>query len=361
MAIPALVGLPGHGKSYSAVELFIIAAITEKRKIVTNIPLNIDNLKRDYPDYNFDGCLIDIDLDKLKTAGPEAWRDPATMPPSALYLLDELWKIWPAGLKASNIPPYQLSFIKEHRHYLDETGREPDIVLVTQNLEDICNAVRTMVETTIICTKLTAVGKKGNFRRDYYEGSVKGFQGPKSKFIRSDHMVKYQAEVWQYYKSHTKASGNVTAVNNTGVVSATVFNGLGFKIGVAALVLFISMAIWGYFKTSSDVEKLTKKPVTIAKPAPPATVNAAPRTAQPQNQPKPTQLVSSSYRLAGIYVLPGSSIAVIATNDGRSIRIDATKHCHLDIEYSCDFEQQKVTRYSGSSGSILSSPKDSAG
>ena len=43
MAINIILGTTGDGKTYTAVEKWIIPTISkEKRKIITNIPLNID-------------------------------------------------------------------------------------------------------------------------------------------------------------------------------------------------------------------------------------------------------------------------------------------------------------------------------
>ncbi|MFN1568607.1 zonular occludens toxin domain-containing protein, partial [Vibrio harveyi] len=42
MAISLLKGKPRSGKSYEAVRYHILPAIQEGRKVVTNIPLNID-------------------------------------------------------------------------------------------------------------------------------------------------------------------------------------------------------------------------------------------------------------------------------------------------------------------------------
>lgn len=347
MSIQALVGLPGHGKSYSAVELFIIPALLEKRKIVTNIPVDLDQIRIDFPDYPLDQNYKFIDLSEWKDKPANYWTDPEIMPPSAVYLLDELWKIWPSGLKANKIPEHQLSFIKEHRHNIDETGREPDIVFVTQNLEDICNAVRTMAETTIICVKLTAVGQKNHFRRDYYRGAVKGFIGPKTSFIRSDSLCKYEQSIYKYYKSHTKSQGGHKQINNSGIVKATIFNGLGFKLGGSFVVLFFAVAIYSATKTANDLEKMTQKK-SVPTPQPPN--NLATQTVTQQAQPTTPKITwSGNYRLIGLVQLSAiKQIAFIQSSDGRRIRIDAVKHCKQELEMTCQFEGETITRYSGS-------------
>jgi zona occludens toxin len=336
MSIQGLVGLPGHGKSYSALELFIIQALEEKRTIVTNIPLKPLAFER-YPDAD----VRPIDLTELaKKENNHLWLE---QPKSALFLLDELWRIWPSGLKATGIPKEQLSFIKEHRHNIDETGREPDIILVTQDLNDIASAIRSMVETTIICTKLTAIGAKGHFRRDYYQGSVKGFIGPKNVFIRSD-QCKYKPEIFDLYKSHTLSTGNAQTIDNKGVVNATIFNGLGFKFGIGFLAFLIVGVVWGFNKTSADIDKMTaKKTPEIA---------TTQHTAQPaiyaitQPTKPPLSIYSQTWRLVGVFTIASGRMIALIENGQDSVRIDYSK-CLNDLEITCEYDGEKITRFSG--------------
>lgn len=336
MSIQALVGLPGHGKSYSSIECFILQALEEKRTIVTNVPLSQTAYDR-YPDAD----VRPIDLTELsKKENNHQWLE---QPKSALFVLDELWRIWPSGLKATGIPKEQLSFIKEHRHNIDESGREPDIVLVTQDLNDIAAAIRSMVETTIICTKLTAIGAKGHFRRDYYQGNIKGFIGPKNVFIRSD-QCKYKPEIFELYKSHTLSTGNAQTIDNKGVVNATIFNGLGFKLGLGFLGFLIFGVFWGYNKTSADVAKMTAK----KQPEQPASSNQAitPYTVQATIQKPPKTQYSDSWRLVGVFTIGSGRMIALIDNGSDSVRIDYSK-CLNDIELVCEYEGEKITRFSG--------------
>jgi zona occludens toxin len=356
MSIQALVGLPGHGKSYSAVELFILTALKQNRKILTNIPLKLDVLAVDFPDYDFEQNFRYIDLEEWKSKPAQFWADKSVFQPSALYLLDELWRIWPQGLKTLNIPTHQLAFIKEHRHNIDETGREPDIVLVTQNLSDIANAIRDMVETTIVCCKLTEVGKKNAFRRDYYRGVVKGFTGPKASFIRSDSYCKYQPTVYQYYKSHTKAEGDAHVIDNSGVVTATIFNGLGFKIGLGFLIFLILAIVYLSFRTKSGIEQMQKNKQTDVVPDSAALVAAAqPQTQKEQEpeKPKPPQ-ESKRFRLTGRFV-QGQVIKWFLVSDGSQTRRIEPAKCQIGLNDVCLVDGEIVTAYTGSSPSLLAS------
>ncbi len=336
MSINGLVGRPGHGKSYSAIELFILQALKEKRTVVTNIPL-LPKLTDQYSD----AVIMDIDLaDMAKPENRHKWRE---LPASAVYVLDELWRIWPAGLKAKDLPEEQLAFIKEHRHNIDDTGREPDIILVTQDLSDIAVSIRNMVETTIICTKLTAIGAKNNFRRDYYQGAIKGFLGPKTTFIRSD-QCKYSEAIFSLYKSHTKstASGAVD-INNSGVLNVSVFNGVGFKLGLGLLLFLIVGVIYGFNKTSSGVDAMVNKKT----PASSVPVSHSELPQKPITSPVPVE--SKTWRLTGMVEIPQNNKKLVLISNGvNTVRLDFyASHCQKQVEITCIYNNEMVSRWSG--------------
>lgn len=353
MSIQALVGLPGHGKSYSAVELFILTAIKEGRKILTNIPLNLDELAAEFPQYDFENDFRFIDLAEWKEKPAQYWEDKNVFQPSALYLLDELWRIWPSGLKTNAIPTHQLSFIKEHRHNIDESGREPDIVLVTQNLSDIANAIRDMVETTIICTKLTAIGKKNTFRRDYYQGVVKGFKGPQSSFIRADQLCKYQPTVYRFYKSHTNAVGNAQHIDNSGVVNATIFGSFSFKLGLVVFLLMIAIFTYSVIHTKQGIDKYTNSPdQQHEQPQTTTTAIVTTEPIKPQAPPAPKE--STRFKLVGRFI-SGQAIKYFLVTDGNKTRRIEPAKCKLGLNDECLVDGEIVTAYTGGSQNTLAS------
>ncbi len=339
MSIQGLIGLPGHGKSYSAIELFILQAANQKRYIVTNIPL-LPKLQEDYPDLQ--GHPIDL----TKAAGDRGEFD--RIPGGALVLLDELWRIWPAGLKANDVPVWQLEFIKEHRHKLSDDGREMDIVLVTQDMADICTPIRTMCETTILCEKLTAVGQKGLFRRDYYRGVVTLTKQDRNRFIKSDHGCKYSPDVYQYYKSHTKSQGEHETIDNSGVVNATIFGSLGFKIAAGFLVVCLVGIIWGASTVTSDIDKMTApksdKTESASVSVPHSKNNGNGVTASVSQQTGPQE--SKRYRLVGRFV-QGVAIRWFVVSDGSRSRRVSPDQCKIGLMDQCIVDGELVTSYTG--------------
>lgn len=334
MATIGLVGLPGHGKSYSAVECFIVPALNEGRTIYTNIPLHMEPILAKWP--NADIRQYDI---------VEACNEPggfgASLENGFLAIFDELWRLWPSGLKTADIPKDQLSFIKEHRHKIGPDGREPDIVLVTQDLADIASSIRQMIETTIICSKLLTLGAKNTFRRDYYRGAVKGQNGPKASFARSDHGCKYKAEIYQLYKSHTKGDTNAS-VNNSGTVNISIFKSTGFLVGAGVLGLLVVGIVYGVNRTSSKLDTTVNK---LKKDAP---VTSAP---YPGAVPAPAPVIpkfSETYRLVGQVAMPGKLIYMIS--DGRQTIKLGSSECKKELNSSfirCLFQGELITSFSG--------------
>lgn len=349
--IYGLVGLPGHGKSYTAVARFILAAIKENRKVFTNIPLK-EEIQNEYPEAQ----LFSVDIEAMANA--ENCFD--VLAPGAVIILDELWRIWPAGLKADEIPKNQMSFIKEHRHHIDELGREPDIVLVTQDLADIASSIRNMIEITLICCKMVDLGANNQFRVDYYRGFVKGLKGPKDAFIKSDY-YKYDEKIFRLYKSHTKTNNAIESVDKKRLVSATIFSGLGFKIAVGFLVVCIVVVIWGVRRTVQGVDVMQNRskaaalnqPSLPASPAIPGGNKIASSPAVPAVVPAEKTL-SERWRIAGFFHIGGQRKIVLISDGSHTFRVDRDKHCNFDgAEYECTIRGELVTRYSGFSESFL--------
>ena len=66
MALNIIVGRPGSGKSYESVVYHVIPALKEGRKVVTNLPLNLEHFKQVFGDDVLE--LIDIREDRFDKA-----------------------------------------------------------------------------------------------------------------------------------------------------------------------------------------------------------------------------------------------------------------------------------------------------
>lgn len=352
MAITAVVGRPGHGKSYSATDLAILPALQEGRAVYTNIPLRDEAIARDFP-----GAQVHyVKLDQEELNDPSFWE----FSPGALVILDELWRVWPSGLKANRIPVHQLAFIKEHRHRTDDLGRWQDIVLVTQNLADIAAAIREMVETTVMCSQLQDMGATGWFIREYYTGPIKGCDGGPSEKMVNNERIKYEDKVYQYYVSNTQGTNKTAGPQGAKVVKQTIWG--GWKAKAAGAIIFsvlvaVPLLTW---KTSKNLDKLkdnSKAEIPKPEPAPVPTATPQPLAPTPIPAPiipaplppkPPEPQPSKAWRVSGFTHIPGTSDLVHITDGKLTRRVLFAKFCVKAPDIECTINGELVARWTGS-------------
>ena len=209
MSIDAYTGLPGSGKTYSVIAQQIVPGMKAGRQLVTNIPVKTDLLKQDFPK----GEISTFSTEQLQ-ANPETI---ATLcPPGAILILDEVWRIFPAGWQVAKIPDAYKSFFAEHRHRVNAKGDSTQIVLVTQDLAQISAFARQLVETTYRTTKLTTVGLSKRYRVDVYHGPQSGPNANPSNALRQI-FGKYEPKIYRYYTSHTQSEAAAEGANEKSV------------------------------------------------------------------------------------------------------------------------------------------------
>lgn len=289
MAIHAYTGLPGGGKTYSVVEFVVLPALRTGRRIVTNLPLNLERVRELYPVANVE--VIDPALWLAKSAHRSPLDD---VRPGDLLIIDEARSTFPQELKPRDIPESLKAFLTEHRHMLDEAGRCVQIVLIAQDLSQLCSFVKSLVEKTFHMTKLTTVGMSKRFRVCVYHGAVTGQKPPKSR-RESESYGTYKSSVYELYKSHTRAEGEVSGVDEAALDKRT--NALRspvFLVG-APLVLILGVfgfsGVWGYFH-----------PEAKEKRDPSAKGAAAPSAATSHSVPAVQPIAG---RVAGMLVVDG--------------------------------------------------------
>lgn len=218
--ITSYVGLPGSGKSYGVVENVICPALQAGREVWTNIPCHAEALLQ------FAGATVrQFDLADLQD---DARWFLDVLPKGAICVLDEAWRLWPSGLKATQVEPAHKEYMAEIRHLVNDAGFSSQLVIVTQDLGQLANFARTLIETTFRVVKLKHVGSEKRYRVDAYQGAVTGANPPKARLIRSM-FGKYRPEIFALYKSHTKSdsgAGNESSVDKR----ATIFGNLTFKV-----------------------------------------------------------------------------------------------------------------------------------
>jgi zona occludens toxin len=211
VSVDAYTGLPGSGKSYSAIAQQVLPALKAGRHVVTNLPLKLDLVEAEL---GGNGGRVDlVDLQEIEAA-PE--RMDALFPPGCVAILDEVWRLFPAGRKVDRIPEPYKAFFAEHRHRVDATGNSTQIVLVCQDLAQIAAFARQLVETTYRTTKLTTLGLSKRFRVDVYHGPVSGPNPPVTQALRRI-FGRYDRKVYRYYVSHTQSESATEGANEASV------------------------------------------------------------------------------------------------------------------------------------------------
>lgn len=365
MAIDAYVGLPGHGKSYGVTEHVIIPSLKEGRHVVTNIPMEREEV---LADLGAPGAQL--------TQLPEDWFERADMadlcPSGCVLVLDELWRRWPAGLKANQASLADKSLLAEHRHRVDEQGRSMRVVLVTQDLSQLAAWVRILIEQTYKMTKLTAIGSNKKFRVDIYRGAPTGQNIPKKDLVRQT-FGQYKPEVYKYYKSATQS-----ATGNVGDESKADGRGNIFKspLMIASIVLpifLVPLGIWyvvGLFSTGfGQVEKAEAtapklNTMQISNPLPDAIPPVQAATQQQPEQPvnPPPPKMSEVWQVAGS-MTRGADQADKTQHWGRDfvilrsiagLRYIPAAECERlpdGYSYQCEVDGQIVTPWTGQGSS----------
>lgn len=344
MAIDAYTGLPRSGKSYSVIKNVILPSLKEGRHVYTNIPLT-DVLTDEFP-----GQSHQLDADWFKS---ETLFD--DLPPGAVVVLDELWRRWPAGLKANKVPFADKAFLAEHGHNVDEHGNTTRVVLVTQDLSQIAAFARDLVDTTYRSIKLDQVGAKNSFRVDIYRGAVTGQKPPKSQLTRSLY-DKYEPEIYRYYKSATKSQAGNAGDESRADKRANIWRSPFILFSIIAPIFLVPLLLWyviGLFSSGFGLveEPPEPEPVALVNPPPPSMAPAAVVEVHPEAPKVPP--MSGVWRIAGTMEWPGRDDAkprIILVSGVLGQRYADPDDCELlpdAINWSCVVDGFTVTAWTG--------------
>lgn len=350
MAIFAYVGLPGSGKSHTVVEHQILPALRAKRRVVTNVPMHMDKVSVDFPGAE----LVELPLDKVM-ADPGAIYDYVT--PGSVLVLDEVWRIFPAGDKANKVPEPYRKLLAEHRHMVNAKGQSCQIVLVTQDLGQISRFARLLVEQTFRTVKLTTVGLNGQYRLDIFRGPV---EGPNPPEARKDRQIfgRYHEGVWRYYKSHTMSQATEAGADERPMDKRG--NILRSPFLAACALLCVAGAFWVVPKIGQvfsrdagllGAQKVTER-VPLAGGATESRSTAAGTTAAVRlasSGPPVARGPDTDYRIAAVVRVADddSRSRVIVTDGQRRFTIPYEGSCYTtpDGRTFCDFQGVEVGEY----------------
>lgn len=354
MPVLGFTGLPGHGKSYGVVSNVILPALIAGRTVVTNIPLHRENLRTRLTAEGASSPLKLLTIDVSKFAdGSLTFAD--NVPDGAIVVLDEVWRLWPSGLKTNNVPEDHKSFLAEHRHRVGTDGKTMEIVLVTQDLMQIAAFARQLVERTYVVHKLKEVGATNRYTVTIYSGVRAGDRG--------GHEIgksrgKYEESVFKLYKSHTKsdAIGIEAEADERGTVwsSGLIVVGLPIAILVGAFgvwnLLDIFQGYQGGDAQAAEQSQETDSRFFADEVKPPAPGNAR-RTVAATEATIPD---SDSWRIAGTIENELEGFAFLQSQDGgyRYVPLsDCEQISEIQVQYACIVDGRRVTSWTGNTRS----------
>jgi zona occludens toxin len=302
MSIKAYVGRMGAGKSYEVVTSVIVPALGRGRRVVSNIAgLDYDAICAHLRSQGVQdiGALEQVSHDAV--SDPWFWLtdgsddsdklSPDRVPfvqPGDLLVLDEIWRFW-NGFGSRKMPGRVMNFMRMHRHFAhEESGLTCDVVLITQDVDDIGRIIRAVIEETYRMVKLTTLGLQKGYRVEVYSGVKRFYDPPIRTLIR-----KYNPAFFGFYRSHSqKSEEGAEAVEENVDNRGNILKGAFFKffVPLAAIFLCISAySLYGFFHPKSNSKDSHKtESVAAAAEAPPSSspspASSAPSQVFPEDE-----------------------------------------------------------------------------
>lgn len=327
MSILAYVGLPGSGKSYSVVANQILPALKAGRTVVTNIPLHEEKIREQITT----GEIREFPTDQV-AAQPELIDDYA--PHGCLLIIDELWKLFPAGQKVNHVPDAYKKLLAEHRHMVDEQGRSTQIVFVTQDLAQIGAFARQLVEQTFLHKKLGELGMDGSYQCRIFHGCVTGQSPPKSMELRTV-LGRYEKRIYELYVSNTMSKSGVGGAQEKAVdTRGNIWKRPAWLIGGGCCLVV------GFWSVRTLGAMFSPEPPVVSAQAPGR--GATPLAAAISNRSAAPVVPPKSYRVS--MVLQSSQVehsyALLVDDQGAKVWVPAG-NCMFDrMQWRCRYENK---------------------
>jgi zona occludens toxin len=217
-----LMGPSGGGKSYEACVFHVLPALNKGRKVITNLPVNIDYYEAICPGA---AELLEIRRDqgsirafsRVEHFGDD-WRHPETGS-GPLYVIDECHKAFPRGKTDQLVEEW----FAEHRH------ESADVLLITQSYGKISKAIVDNMQLIYRVRKATAFGSNSAYIRKVQDG-IRGE-------VVNETVRRYDAKYFKLYQSHTKGGGEELGASDV----KPLWKHWTFKGAAACLLILVFM------------------------------------------------------------------------------------------------------------------------
>jgi len=354
MPVLGFTGLPGHGKSYGVVANVILPALQKGRTVVTNIPVDRDAMRSRLHADGVRGPLKLLAID-VKQFADESLTFAENIPDGAVVVIDEVWRLWPSGLKANNVPEDHKAFLAEHRHRVGDDGLTMEIVLVTQDLMQVAAFARQLVERTYVVHKLKEVGADNRYAVTIYSGIHASNRGGQEI---GKSRGRYEKEIFSLYKSHTKS--DAVGIEVEADSRGTVWSSAVVRFGLPAAIVLLLLGGWnilGLFQDLQGGDPGTAEAAEIPSRRFAETVvrpeeKPSSEAARPQEvgQAVPVLRDSEVWRIAGtVEDEDGAGFAYLLSDSGyRYFPLDECEQTSVvQLQYRCVVDEQIVTSWTG--------------
>lgn len=330
MSVYAFEGLPGSGKSYGVTKHAIIPALKNNRKILTNIPLKMDNISNIYP--NCKELITFIDSDDIRE-NPELLCE---APNGALIIIDEFADLFGSDYSQRKASTKFFQFWSKHRHNLDENGISQDIIIVTQDLSMIAGWIKKWIKKTTRSVELDDLGLGGKmFKVVFYDRCPSG-SNPIPLSVKTE---KFDKTIFEYYESHTQKteSSDPIAIQGSQIKNRTNIFKSPFFMFVLPLCLIGGIYSIYHISTKGIVGEKKKAKVMEEKKAikEKTTTETSSLSLPIFNNRKQEKDVVRDYKYLGEVkqdftrdgIFDPRDYAIVSRSDGSIIWIDFVKYC----------------------------------
>lgn len=258
--INLLLGAPGGGKSYEAVIFHVLPAVERGRKVITNLPLNLEEFERRSP-----GSSALIQIIKHEPGAPRpfsvlehysnTWKGEGGLGP--LYVIDECHEPLPrSGFGSKGTPQEIEEWFAMHRH------EGADVLLLTQSYGKVSRNIVDLVQVVYRVRKNVALGSTSSYTRKVQDG-IRGS-------VVNTGVRRYKKENYSLYKSHTRTNEAVQEAMTQDIVP------FWKHWSVIGAVLMLSIGAISLYRVGNPANANNYKKPAPQQPIKPAVVTPAP-------------------------------------------------------------------------------------
>lgn len=318
--ITLIYGLPRSGKSYTALEQYVLPALEKGRPVLT--------------------FGIEINDARPQTFKQASELVLAEVPGGCLVLVDEAWRLFPSGQKQANIPEALREFLALHGHNTDEAGNPMDIVLMCQGPEQLAGWVRALVDQVVWITANRASGLTLRRRRRWEGGKTDGDPIEDASFSINPAIAGMYKSTRNVATEKASQGPQASVWRNKWVIAAGVFVPV-----LAGTCLYFGAGLLKQFRSKGQVQKVS---TPEGARAPSANFQPHQKSASYVPAPPQAQTYTPVWRLAAVLDY-GSSKSVAALVNEKGIMVTMPLSTCFKIgdtinEWACPFNGKWIWR-----------------